>query len=70
MTTWIKDNENPSLWAVMKREESNYDTSNSCINLCIGWLEGSHRVDSQSGQVARPYWRQEISDYMADDLPF
>ena len=53
-----------------EREESNHDTGNFGINFGLGWPEGSHRVDSQSGQVARPDWRQEMSDDMADDLPF
>lgn len=47
-----------------EREESNHDISNLGINLCLGWPEGSYRVDSQSGQVARPDWRQEMSDDM------
>lgn len=49
-----------------EREESNYDTGNFVINLGLCWPEGSHRLDSQSGQVAGSYWRQEMSD----DLPF
>ncbi|MFV4955481.1 hypothetical protein [Lactobacillus delbrueckii] len=69
MTTWIKDNENPSLWAVMKRDGLTWQIEHNAHGHAMVYLSlatAMRQADRLRKQAGKHVVRVTKYDYSAE----